>query len=194
MKHILALLIILSVSSCESKEQKRERILKEFEKEAKTLRNNQIDFSFNARPRYFSAKTMNGTVFNSQNYKDKNLVVFIYDKSYLKKSESYDMAEELNALYTKYKNDAYFIGIVEGFIEDEKELQDYLSHSHVLFEQIDNTKSYNKSEKLNYNLVCSPAKVLIDTNGKVIHSSCGGGNNLVIEQKLDSIRAIKLNP
>ncbi|WP_223559135.1 peroxiredoxin family protein [Chryseobacterium lathyri] len=190
MKHILALFIISSILSCESKEQKKERILKEFEKEAKELQKNQIDFSLNARPRYFSAKTTNGTVFNSQNYKDKNLVVFIYDKSYLKKSESYDMAEEFNTLYTKYKNDAYFIGIVEGFIEDEKELKDYLSHSQVLFEQIDNTKSYSKSEKLNYNLFCSPAKVLIGTNGKVIHSSCGGGNNMMIEQKLDSIRAI----
>lgn len=189
MKNILVLLMILSVLSCESKEAKKERILKEFQKEAKELKKNQIDFFLNAKPKYFSAKIINGSVFNSQNYKGKNLVIFVYDKSYLKKSATYDMPEEFNALYKEFKNDAYFIGIVEGFIENEKELKDYLSHSNVLFEQIDNTKSYNKSEKLNYNLFCSPAKILIDTNGKVIHSSCGGGNNSEIERKLDSIRS-----
>jgi peroxiredoxin len=153
------------------------------------LKKNQIDFFLNAKPKYFSAKTIKGSVFNSQNYKGKNLVVFIYDKSYLKKSDSYDMAEEFNALYKEYQNDVSFIGIVEGFVENEKELKDYLSHSNVLFEQIDNTKSYDKSEKLNYNIFCSPAKILIDINGKVIHSSCGGGNNTIIAQKLDSIRS-----
>jgi hypothetical protein len=189
MKYILALLMILSVLSCESEKEKKERILKEFQKEAKELKKNQIDFFLHAKPKYFSAKTINGTVFNSQNYKGKNLVIFVYDKSYLKKSATYDMPEEFNALYKEFKNDAYFIGIVEGFIENEKELKDYLSQSNVLFEQIDNTKSYNKSEKLNYNIFCSPAKILIDINGKVIHSSCGGGNNTIIEQKLDSIRS-----
>jgi peroxiredoxin len=189
MKKILALFVILSVLSCESEKEKKERIFKEFQKEAKELKKNQIDFFLNAKPKYFSAKTIKGSVFNSQNYKGKNLVVFIYDKSYLKKSDSYDMAEEFNALYKEYQNDVSFIGIVEGFVENEKELKDYLSHSNVLFEQIDNTKSYDKSEKLNYNIFCSPAKILIDINGKVIHSSCGGGNNTIIAQKLDSIKS-----
>jgi peroxiredoxin len=189
MKKILALFLILSILSCESEKEKKERILKEFQKEAKELKKNQIDFFLNAKPNYFSAKTINGLVFNSQNYKGKNLVIFVYDKSYLKKSESYDMAEEFNALYTEFKNEAYFIGIVEGFVENEKQLKDYLSQSNILFEQIDNTKSYEKSEKLNYNLFCSPAKILIDTNGKVIHSSCGGKNHSGIVQKLDSIKA-----
>ncbi|MDH6251051.1 peroxiredoxin [Chryseobacterium sp. H1D6B] len=152
------------------------------------MKKSQIDFFLHAKPNYFSAKTIDGSVFNSQNYKGKNLIIFVYDKSYLKKSESYDMAEEFNALYTEFKNEAYFIGIVEGFVENEKELKNYLSQSDVLFEQIDNTKSYEKSEKLNYNIFCSPAKILINTDGKVIHSSCGGGNNSGITQKLDSIR------
>lgn len=189
MKKILALFVILSILSCESEKEKKERIFKEFQKEAKELKKNQIDFFLNAKPKYFSAKTINGSVFNSQNYKGKNLVIFVYDKSYLKKSASYDMPEEFNALYKEFKNEANFIGIVEGFIENEKELKDYLSQSDILFEQIDNTKSYSKSEKLNYNLFCSPAKILIDINGKVIHSSCGGGNNSEIERKLDSIRS-----
>lgn len=189
MKKILALFVVLSLLSCESKEEKKQRIFKEFEEEAKVIRKNQIDLFLNAQPKYFSAKTINGTDFNSQDYKGKNIVIFIYDKAYLKKSDSYNMAEEFNGLYTEFKNEAHFIGIVEGFVENEKQLKDYLNHSNILFEQIDNTKSYNKSEKLNFNLFCSPAKVLIDVNGKVIHSSCGGGNNLEITRKLDSIKS-----
>ncbi|GAA5097381.1 hypothetical protein GCM10023210_32410 [Chryseobacterium ginsengisoli] len=174
--------------SCESKEEKKEKFLKDFQEQAKEMKKNQIDLFLNAKPKYFSAKTISGTTFNSQNYKGKNLVIFIYDKSYLKKSESYYMAEEFNTLYKEFKNNAYFIGIIEGFIKNEKELKDYLNQSNILFEQIDNTKSYDKSEKLNYDIFCSPAKILIDINGKVIHSSCGGGNNIEISRKLDSIK------
>jgi peroxiredoxin len=188
MKKILSLFIILSILSCESKEEKKEKFLKDFQEQAKEMKKNQIDLFLHAKPKYFSAKTINGTTFNSQNYKGKNLVIFIYDKSYLKKSDTYDMPEEFNALYKEFKNNADFIGIVEGFIENEKELKDFLNQSNILFEQIDNTKSYDKSEKLNYNIFCSPAKILIDINGKVIHSSCGGGNSAEITQKLDSIK------
>jgi peroxiredoxin len=188
MKKILALFIILSILSCESKEEKKEKFLKDFREQAKEMKKNQIDLFLHAKPKYFSAKTINGTSFNSQNYKGKNLVIFIYDKSYLKKSESYDMVEECNTLYKEFKDNAEFIGIVEGFIENEKELKDDLNQANILFDQIDNTKSYDKSEKLNYNIFCSPAKILIDVNGKVIHSSCGGGNITEISRKLDSIK------
>lgn len=188
MKKILSLFIILSILSCESKEEKKEKFLKDFQEQAKEMKKNQIDLFLHAKPKYFSTKTINGTTFNSQNYKGKNLVIFIYDKSYLKKSDTYDMPEEFNTLYKEFKNNADFIGIVEGFIENEKELKDFLNQSNILFEQIDNTKSYDKSEKLNYNIFCSPAKILIDINGKVIHSSCGGGNSAEITQKLDSIK------
>jgi hypothetical protein len=189
MKKILALLTIVSILSCESKEEKKQKFLKDFQEQAKEMKKNQIDLFLDAKPKYFSAKTIKGTPFNSGNYKGKNLVIFIYDKSYLRKSESYDMSEEYNALYKEFKNNAAFIGIIEGFIENEKELKDYLNQSNILFEQIDNTKSYDKSEKLNYNIFCGPAKILIDINGKVIHSSCGGGNSTEITRKLDSIRA-----
>lgn len=188
MKKFPVLLIILSLLSCESKKEREEKFLKDFQEQAKEMKKNQIDLFLNATPRYFSAKTIQGKAFNSKDYQGKNLVIFIYDKSYLKKSESYDMAEEYNTLYNEFKNNAEFIGIIEGFIENEKELKGYLSHSTVLFDQIDNTKSYDKSEKLNYNIFCSPAKILIDVNGKVIHSSCGGGNSIEITQKLDSIK------
>ncbi|SDQ80312.1 Alkyl hydroperoxide reductase subunit AhpC (peroxiredoxin) [Chryseobacterium soldanellicola] len=188
MKKISSLFIILSILSCESKEQKKEKFLKDIQEQAKEMKKNQIDLFLDAKPKYFSAKTINGTTFNSQNYKGKNLVIFIYDKSYLKKSDTYDMPEEFNSLYKEFKNNVGFIGIVEGFIENEKELKDHLNQSNILFEQIDNTKSYDKSEKLNYNIFCSPAKILIDINGKVIHSSCGGGNTTEISRKLDSIK------
>jgi peroxiredoxin len=188
MKKILSLFIILSILSCESKEEKKEKFLKDIQEQAKEMKKNQIDLFLHAKPKYFSAKTINGAIFNSQNYKGKNLVIFIYDKSYLKKSDTYDMPEEFNSLYKEFKNNVDFIGIVEGFIENEKELKDYLNQSNILFEQIDNTKSYDKSEKLNYNIFCSPAKILIDINGKVIHSSCGGGNSTEITRKLDSIK------
>lgn len=191
MKNIVAVSVILLMLSCESKEAKKERIFKEFQEEAKAMKKNQIDLFVGAKPIPFSAKTISRTSFNSRDYQGKNLVIFIYDKSYLKKSESYDMTEEFNALYNKYNKEAHFIGIVEGFVENEKEFKDYLAHSNVLFEQIDNTKSYNKSEKLNYNVFCNPAKVLIGIDGKVLHSSCGGGNISAIAQKLDSIKANK---
>lgn len=38
-------------------------------------------------------------------------------------------------------------------------------------------------------MYCSPAKILIDIHGKVIHSSCGGKNSSEITRKLDSIQA-----
>ena len=38
-----------------------------------------------------------------QDFKNKNLVVFIYDKSYLKKSETYDMTKELNEMEKSVK-------------------------------------------------------------------------------------------
>jgi cytochrome oxidase Cu insertion factor (SCO1/SenC/PrrC family) len=114
--------------------------------------------------------------------------VFIYDKSYLKKSETYDMAKELNEIYSSHKDKVQFIGIIEGYVENENELKKYLNTSKIVFEQIDNTKSQNKPEILNYNMFCSPSKILINRKGKVIYSSCGGGDSDKLTQKLDSIK------
>ena len=189
MKKLLLLLAILPfMISCQDKKEQQENNLKKLQEEAKELKKNQIDFFMDAIPKYFSATTVDGKLFNSQDFKNKNLVVFIYDKSYLKKSETYDMTKELNEIYISYKNKIKFIGIIEGYVENQKELNEYLKNSKILFEQIDNTKSQSKPKILNYNMYCSPAKILISSSGKVIHSSCGGGNSYELIQKLDSIK------
>lgn len=105
MNKILVLLTILScMISCQNKEKQEENNLKELQKQAQELMKNQIDFFRNATPKYFSATTINGKLFNSQDLKNKNFVVFIYDKSYLKKSDTYDMTKELNEIYIKTKS------------------------------------------------------------------------------------------
>ncbi|WP_017496454.1 hypothetical protein [Flavobacterium sp. WG21] len=189
MNRILALLAILPfLISCQNKKEQEENNLKELQKQAQELRKNQIDFFMNATPKHFSAKTLSGKLFNSQYFKNKNLVVFIYDKSYLKMSDTYDMTKELNEIYKAYKSKIEFVGIIEGYVENQNELNEYLKNSKILFEQIDNTKSKNKPEILNYNMYCSPAKILINSNGKVIHSFCGGGNSYELIQKLERIK------
>ncbi|WP_406843689.1 peroxiredoxin family protein [Flavobacterium soyae] len=189
MNKILLLLAILPfLISCQNKKEQKDNNLEKLQKQVQELMKNQIDFFMNGTPKYFSAKTINGKLFNSQDFKNKNLVVFIYDKSYLKKSDTYDMTKELNEIYNSYKDKIKFVGIIEGYVENQNELNEYLKKSKILFEQIDNTKSHDKPEILNYNMYCSPAKILINSNGKVIHSSCGGGNSYELIQKLDSIK------
>ncbi|WP_417941528.1 peroxiredoxin family protein [Flavobacterium sp. RS13.1] len=189
MNKILALFaILLLLISCQNRKEQEENNLKRLQKQAQELMKNQIDFFMNATPKYFSAETLSGKRFNSQDFKNKNLVVFIYDKSYLKKSDTYDMTKELNEIYNAYKDKIEFIGIIEGYVENQNELDEYLKKSKILFEQIDNTISQDKPEILNYNMYCSPAKILIDPSGKVIHSSCGGGNSYELIQKLESIK------
>ncbi|WP_313385797.1 AhpC/TSA family protein [Chishuiella sp.] len=189
-KLLLLVVILLFISSCKDKKNQQENSLKELQKQALELRKNQIDFFINATPKYFTAKTLNGKLFNSQDYKNKNLVILIYDKSYLRKSESYDMTKELNDIYNSYKNKIKFIGIIEGYVENQNELDEYLKNSGIIFEQIDNTKSQNKPQVLDYNIFCNPAKILINSNGKVIHSSCGGGESRELIQKLDIIKNV----
>ncbi|KFF04626.1 peroxiredoxin family protein [Flavobacterium reichenbachii] len=188
MKYFLLLLIFPIMISCENKKAQEEKDLKELQAMALEMKKNEIDFSLNAVPKYFSAKTIKGSSFNSEDYKGKNLVVFVYDKSYLKKSDSYDMAEELNEIYDLYKDKVQFIGIVEGFVDNDAELQDYLKSSKIAFDQIDNTISTDKEEKLHHNLVCSPAKILIDEKGKVTAASCGGGSSFHLVEKLKDIK------
>jgi hypothetical protein len=190
-KQILLIAIVLCMLSCNNQEAKEADNLKALQKELLELKKNQIDFFKDATPKYFSAKTISGQLFNSKDYMNKYLVVFIYDKSYLKKSESYDMSKEYNDIYAAYKDKVQFIGIIEGFIEKENELNEYVTSSNILFDQIDNTNSFKKDKILNYNIFCSPAKILINDNGKVIHSSCGGGNSNELIQKIEAIKIPK---
>lgn len=196
MKHFFFLLFLFFAVSCNNKKNSDdEDFLKSFEKESKEYQKNVINFDLNATPKDFSARTVNGKTFNSKEYAGKNTVIFIYNVSYLEKSESYNMSQELNEIYSSFKDDAHFIGIVEGFVVNEKDFKRNLKNSNLLFEQIDNTISESKSKELFYNIVCTPAKILIDKKGKVIASSCGGGNSEALVYKLDSIKNanIKLN-
>ena len=188
MNKILITILSLCILSCNgNKKEKAENDIAENQTPVGIMENKSIDFFLDAQPKYFSAITISGKQFNSEDFRGKNLVVFIYSKNHLKSSETYDMPKELNEIYDTYKDKVSFVGIIEGFIENNKELNDYLNSSHILFEQIDNTISYEKTKILNYNTFCTPAKILINKDGKVIHSSCGGGENREFISRLNEI-------
>jgi len=133
-----------------------------------------IDFNIGSRPKYFSVKTIDGSTFNSKAHEGKYWIVFVYQIDDLKKSENYDMVAELNETYQRFGNKFPMIGIAEGFSEDEQETQKLFKESKLQFKQIDNTEGVNKEIKLKENVVCTPAKILIGPDGKVILNGCGG--------------------
>lgn len=133
-----------------------------------------IDFNIGSSPKYFSAKTVDGSKFSSEVNKGKYWIVFVYPIDHLKKSENYDMVAELNETYQRFGNKFPIIGIAEGFSEDEQETQKLFKESKLRFKQIDNTEGVNKEIKLKENVVCTPAKILIGPDGKVILNGCGG--------------------
>lgn len=174
------------IISCEKKIEKDKKV-REQQKIVREIKKEDLNFSLNAKPEYFSARTINGKLFNSADYKGKTIVIFIYDKSYLVKSGTYDMSEEFNGIYNTYKDKAKFIGIIEGFNDSKAEFDKNLKNSKIAFDQIDNTISENTEDKLHYNLSCSPAKVIIDKTGKVILSTCGGKNDTELVDKLKNL-------
>lgn len=190
MKKLLLLFIALSLSAC--KEKKEATTAKNIDKIREEWKKNRLDFFIGATPLPFSAKTMNGHQFNSSDYKGKNLVIFIYSKKSLERNPnlSYNMTDDLNRLFTEYKDQAGFIRILEGLEDDkaiyEKALKDA---GNIQFEQIDNTKSPQRQEQIKYNTFCTPARILINSNGKVVHSNCGGATDQELMRKLDSIKA-----
>lgn len=188
MKHFLCFFILIAMISCGNKKSDDDKDLKkELHAMSENFNDNKIDLKLHATPKYFSAPTVSGKLFNSKDYKEKILVVFIYDKSYLEKTENYDMSAELNEIYNLYKDKAQFIGIIEGFIDDNTELQKTLKNSKIAFDQIDNTIAPNKEEKVIHNISCEPAKIVIDQTGKVIVSSCGGKNNDELNSILEKL-------
>lgn len=188
MKKILLLFILPFMISCENKKTQDDKDLKtDLQAMSAEFNKNKIDLHLNATPKYFSAQTISGKLFNSEDYKGKDLVIFVYDKSYLKKSDTYDMAAELNEIYNSYKDKVQFIGIIEGFSDNDAELQDYIKNSTIAFDQIDNTISQNKEEKVIHNISCEPAKILIDKSGKVIASSCGGKSSVELLNQLEKL-------
>lgn len=185
-KIYIILLSTILLFSCKEKKEDNKGFLNQFPIENP----NKLKLFLDEVPKKFQAKTIDGKLFDSSDNDGKYWVIFIYDKNYLQKSESYDMPTELNQTYDSYKDKVAFIGIIEGLIDSEDELQQLLNKSNIKFMQIDNTKAWNfkKEEVLNYNIYCSPAKIIINPDGKVIYSACGGHTETV-HYKLDSITA-----
>ena len=65
MKKLLILAILPFMISCQDKKEQQENNLKKLQEEAKELKKSQIDFFMNAIPKYFSATTVDGKLFNS---------------------------------------------------------------------------------------------------------------------------------
>lgn len=151
-----------------------------------------IDLLMGSTPKEFSAKTTDGNLFVSKANKGKFWVIFMYENSYLTKSDSYDLVAELNETHKLFDHKIEMIGIANGFSDDEAVLQKQFKAAKFNFPQIDNTEGPNKEKQLNDNVFCTPAKILIDPNGKVIYNGCGGHSN-TLNLKLDSlIKANKL--
>ncbi|CAH0272741.1 peroxiredoxin family protein [Chryseobacterium sp. Bi04] len=190
MKKLLLFLSVILLSACQSKKEESTNT-EDLQKMREEWIKNRLDFFQAAQPKYFSAKTINGHSFNSKDYQGKNLLIFIYSKTFLKKDPqaSYNMVDDFNGIHARYKDHVGVIGIVEGLVDTDKELQQIFHDAHFPFEQIDNTQSPGKPEQLKYNIYCTPAKILINSNGKVIHSSCGGATDEELIRKLDSIKS-----
>lgn len=145
-----------------------------------------IDLLEGATPGEFSAKTTDGSTFNSKDNKGKYWVVFVYDSGSIAKTETYDLVAELNKTHQLFGDKIPMIGLVNGFSDDEPALQKLFAGAKFSFKQIDNTEGPNKEKPLDDNVFCTPAKILIDPSGKVIYNGCGGKTQ-TFDYKLDSL-------
>lgn len=130
-----------------------------------------IDFNTGSTIADFSVKTTAGKIFDTKNCKGKYWVVFYYNKSSIRTQGSF--AQMLNQTAKQFKNRINFLGIVNGFVENENEVLPLLKNAAFNFPQVDNTISYEKKSRLNDNIFCTPAGIIIDPGGKVIYHSCG---------------------
>ena len=78
------------------------------------------------------------------------------------------------------------LGIANGFSDDEKAIKALFAKANLSFKQIDNTRGPEKDERINDNVFCTPAKILIDPTGKVVYNGCGGKTE-TFNYKLDSL-------
>jgi len=160
---------ILAVWGCSSPSTAES--LEELRKAYKT----DISFSQDSVPKAFSAKKTDGTIFNSKEMKGKYWVILGYEKNYLK-PEHKDVIDELNGNYEKYKDKISMIGILDGFSDDPKKINEMIRLANIKFPQIDNTKSFEKTRIINHDIYCWPIKIIINPEGKVIYAACGGGS------------------
>ena len=165
-------LMLITLFGCngESQEQTKEEKMKEIIAANKA----DVDLLLGSSPKEFSAKTVDGSLFKSGENKGKYWIIFVYQNSYLKKSESYDLVAELNATHQKYGSQFPMIGIVNGFSDDAAAMTTSITKAKFNFKQIDNTTGPGKEQAINENVYCTPAKILIDPAGKVVYNGCGG--------------------
>lgn len=171
-KFILGSIMLLALIGCSGKSQEKDQA--ENMKEMIAANKADIDLLLGASPKEFSAKTVDGSIFDSAEHNGKYWVIFVYQNSYLKKSESYDLVSELNAMHQKYGNQFPMIGIVNGFSDDAAAMTKSITEAKFNFKQIDNTQGPEKDEVIKENVYCTPAKILIDPTGKVVYNGCGG--------------------
>jgi len=176
---LLSLLVII-LFGCTGKSQEEQS------KTMTTVSKPTVDLAQGSKPINFSAKTTDGSTFNSAANKGKYWVIFVYDKSYLSKSESYDMVTELSETYKKFGGKIPMVGIANGFSDDENAIKKLFANANFGFKQIDNTQGPEKEQKVNDNVFCTPAKILIDPTGKVVYNGCGGKTE-TFDYKLDSL-------
>lgn len=171
-KFITLILLLITLFGCngESQEKTKEEKMKEIIAANKA----DVDLLMGSTPKEFSAKTVDGSLFKSSENKGKYWIIFVYQNSYLKKSESYDLVAELNATHQKYGSQFPMIGIVNGFSDDPAKMTKSIAEAKFNFKQIDNTQGPEKEEEVNENVYCTPAKILIDPAGKVVYNGCGG--------------------
>jgi len=151
-----------------------------------------VDLLTGSSPAAFSATTVDGTAFSSKDYTGKYWVIFVYTNSSLAKTETHDLVTELNTTYQKYGSKVPMIGIVNGFTDNEAVTKKDLLNAKIPFKQIDNTQGPDKEKRVDENVFCYTAKILIDPKGKVVYNGCGGGTE-TFNEKLDSlIKAEKL--
>ena len=143
-----------------------------------------INFDKGVTPK-FTAHTINKGLFNSKDLKGKNVVLVVN-----RVDQEGHMAEDFNALVKKFKDkNVDFILIIDGDLESENKIENIINlyDSTTIF--IDNRKvEFSNNPQVNYTIYCWPAKILMDKEGKVIYSSCGGyGFSDEYEYKLDSL-------
>lgn len=144
-----------------------------------------INFDKGVIPKFFTANTINKGLFNSKDLKGKNVVLVINKVDF-----EGEMSEDFNALVKKYKDkNVDFILIIDGDLESKNKIENITSlyDSSTIF--IDNRKvEFSNNPQVNHIIYCWPAKILMDKEGKVIYSSCGGyGFSDEYKFKLDSL-------
>ncbi|GAA3984757.1 hypothetical protein GCM10022246_40580 [Pedobacter ginsengiterrae] len=185
----LAVLCLITLTIVACSQAKKEKTLEE---EIAEYKANQIDFSQNAKPKDFSAKATDGSTFNSKDFKGKYWAIFFYDRSYLIKSDSYDLVAELNNTHKLFGDKIPMVALINGFCDNDLELKRQIDSAQFAFTQIDNTKGPNKESKVKDNVFCTPAKIIINPAGKVVYNGCGGNTEKFNLMLTDLIKAEKL--